>query len=612
MTCYTTHSTLRGTFEKIRSRCSRVVASDKGDSFEARCPGHDDKNPSFGARLTDDRILLNCQAGCDVHRLCAVLDVPETDLFLPDGADDVESTMIWHGPDGHRDQRRIDRANGTKEIRWADAGGIPTKRLLYFAQPGGWPLDSGAKHVVVAEGAKAADAIFKATGLPTIGIPNASVLTDEETWQWAGLAGRSVALWPDFDPQGYQAMFNVSAMLRDFPTTQVRFIDPMSLPGIPKPIPAHWDAADYEGWPENAREALKIAVCEHLPEFPDLTPDPPPDDAPEGDSDDLDLDVIAPLLRDCSTKIEPTPWLWRDRIPAGVLFTLTGAPDAGKSLVGVSIVAHLSSTAALPGEPEDSERKPLKCAWVGAEDEDAHETVVSRLNAAGADGDYVRVFKTPEDRLHIARICRAMAKWTPDIVFVDSHVSWFEESIDGQAVRTELKEAFRPLLDAGAAVGIVSHWRKSKVEDGPDHDRTAGASSGLIGGMRAALEVRKVDGSGVVRCTKHNLGPQPDDVEFDFGSVDGVGVVQWGECVEPEPEPDTGGGRGIDDLLATLDADPNHVWTKNQLLKALGSEGGAAQRALAKAIDMATNRGLIETYTATVRGQSRDAYRRAT
>ena len=30
----------------------------------ALCPAHNDKSPSLSVRLTDQRILLNCHAGC--------------------------------------------------------------------------------------------------------------------------------------------------------------------------------------------------------------------------------------------------------------------------------------------------------------------------------------------------------------------------------------------------------------------------------------------------------------------------------------------------------------------------------------------------------------------
>ena len=40
--------------------------------WAARCPAHDDHNPSFNLALTDDGvILLNCHAGCDKR---AILD----------------------------------------------------------------------------------------------------------------------------------------------------------------------------------------------------------------------------------------------------------------------------------------------------------------------------------------------------------------------------------------------------------------------------------------------------------------------------------------------------------------------------------------------------------
>ena len=47
----------------------------------ARCPAHDDKNPSLSIGLVEDRILLNCFAGCPYFDVVNTVGLESSDLF---------------------------------------------------------------------------------------------------------------------------------------------------------------------------------------------------------------------------------------------------------------------------------------------------------------------------------------------------------------------------------------------------------------------------------------------------------------------------------------------------------------------------------------------------
>jgi len=68
-----------------------IPIRNEGEEFRCRCPAHADNGPSLYIRLTEDRILLNCKAGCTVQAVCDRLDHDIADLFF--GAD--ESTVDW-------------------------------------------------------------------------------------------------------------------------------------------------------------------------------------------------------------------------------------------------------------------------------------------------------------------------------------------------------------------------------------------------------------------------------------------------------------------------------------------------------------------------------------
>lgn len=54
------------------------------DSWQARCPAHDDNNPSLTIRETDDgKVLVHCFAGCSVHEIVGAVGLELSDLFPP-------------------------------------------------------------------------------------------------------------------------------------------------------------------------------------------------------------------------------------------------------------------------------------------------------------------------------------------------------------------------------------------------------------------------------------------------------------------------------------------------------------------------------------------------
>jgi putative DNA primase/helicase len=44
-----------------------------GSSWIARCPAHDDRNPSLSIRESDGKVLVCCHAGCSQENVIAAL-----------------------------------------------------------------------------------------------------------------------------------------------------------------------------------------------------------------------------------------------------------------------------------------------------------------------------------------------------------------------------------------------------------------------------------------------------------------------------------------------------------------------------------------------------------
>jgi hypothetical protein len=53
-----------------------------GAGWQARCPAHDDRNPSLSVTEgRDGRVLLKCRAGCETPAVLAALGLQWSDLF---------------------------------------------------------------------------------------------------------------------------------------------------------------------------------------------------------------------------------------------------------------------------------------------------------------------------------------------------------------------------------------------------------------------------------------------------------------------------------------------------------------------------------------------------
>ena len=101
-------SKLAGLLARLRERGAVRRA---GDEWRSRCPAHDDGSPSLYVRLgpSNERLLVRCNAGCDVEDVMTGLGMDLGDLFLDDDStvevdDDVDAVNgvppAGPGPEG--------------------------------------------------------------------------------------------------------------------------------------------------------------------------------------------------------------------------------------------------------------------------------------------------------------------------------------------------------------------------------------------------------------------------------------------------------------------------------------------------------------------------------
>jgi hypothetical protein len=270
--------------EKLLEKLPDAKPSGKG--WSARCPAHEDRQPSLSISEGDDgRALVKCHAGCETEAICAALGLRLADLMPPtdrrgmnnvnvngnrqkpkkqskpltdkakgklfasaDDAvralersrgprtamwtyhnvtgDELAVVMRWDLPDGKKEFLPVTReADGWRIV------GMPEPRPLYRL-----PDLSGASRVYVCEGEKAADAV-RSLGL--VATTSAHGCESPGKTDWSPLAGKEVIILPDNDKAGQDYAEAVAGLLSEFsPSPNIKLVE---LPELPE----KGDAADF-------------------------------------------------------------------------------------------------------------------------------------------------------------------------------------------------------------------------------------------------------------------------------------------------------------------------------------------------------------------------------
>ena len=212
---------------------ARTGAAKKSPSgWQARCPAHEDKNPSLSISEGDDgRTLLHCQAGCTVEAVCAAIGIGAKDLFPVNGAT-VKPRLVcaydYHDRDGNlvfqvcrfdpKDfrQRRPDGNGG-----WIkDVKGF--QKVLYRL-PEVREAVAECLTVYLVEGEKDADALAK---LGLCATCNPGGANKWEPGYTETLTGADVVIFPDKDTPGRKH----AAMVQSLLTGKANMIRVVELP----------------------------------------------------------------------------------------------------------------------------------------------------------------------------------------------------------------------------------------------------------------------------------------------------------------------------------------------------------------------------------------------
>ena len=228
------------------------------ESFNARCPCHDDKRRSLSVCIGDTgKLLVHCFAGCGWRDIMRAIGAPVGDTFekfQEVKADREVFTASYYAPLSlrwplmsgwsyqHADGShafavyRLDN-HGKKEVRPVkpcDGGytwGLPQAPRPLYRLP---ELMAHDGVIVVCEGEKATDAAVTAGWCATTSVGGASAASKSD---WSPLSMRHVSIWPDNDGPGLKYAEEVNEIL-EASGALVTVMDPVGDSGD--------DAADHD------------------------------------------------------------------------------------------------------------------------------------------------------------------------------------------------------------------------------------------------------------------------------------------------------------------------------------------------------------------------------
>ena len=450
------------------TRCPGKVKWNKGgDSFQACCPCHDDREPSLSVTLEDGKILWNCFAGCSQEVVGRALGLW---IDKPPAGELVTLTASWDYWNTKGEKITVKRRSGKGTRPWREPGGIKGPYL---------PLDVDAldkdKPIVICEGERALDAIRdNTTHQVTCWIGGAS---NWHNTDWAPLTGCSILLWPDRDEPGYEAMDGLKDHLAEIGCK----VSVVPVPHAPDGRADGWDAADCK--PGEAQKLLDAAFVV------------------EGDTAGIIHEGTLPDPATCFLPWQPIPGLCE----VGAFAIWHGQPKSGKSAFALMTAAQLLSGRDLIGIPNQTaadpgEDRPHKLLFVWLEEDkrivDMRRWAICKRYDLPPDiwDDSQWVFRLPTGEGRGPALEAIVDKVQPTILFVDTLAMLDHAAETNSESGSRCAEMLKILARAndGCAVVALHHDRKMPGQDGGQSsgDQMSRGTSALTGSARVMVEIK--------------------------------------------------------------------------------------------------------------------------
>ncbi len=435
-----------------------------GAGWMARCPAHEDHNPSLSINERDGTILVHCQAGCSQEDVIAAMKIEPRELFsdavssqpaprivatydYSDESGKLLFQVVRYDPKAFK-QRRPDGKGGWD---WSLNG---VRRIPYRL-----PEVLTAKNVLVCEGEKDCETARRTLGLAaTCNAGGAGKWREEYSEH---LRGKNVIVIADADEPGRKHAQQVAASLPG-KAASVRLLE----------LPS---AKDLSEWVERGGTLDKfVDLLRNTQEWKPVTAQPEK-------TGGFVLTHLGDLLAKPDT---PVDWVLQNCLLAGGVSGVFAKPKVGKS----TFCRNLCLAIARGDDFLGLKTKQGECVYLALEERE--DDVRNDFRSMGADGSepiYVHATSAPVDG--IDALHDLVRQRRPVFVVIDPLFRLAR--IRDEKAYAETYAALGPLIDVAREVGthvLFSHHAgkgmKSDAVDSP-------LGSTAIGGAVSTLVILK-------------------------------------------------------------------------------------------------------------------------
>lgn len=481
----------------LRDRGCRVVERG-GQRAEATCPHHDDHNPSVSVTGIESRVLVWCHGGCDTRDVLTAAGLTLADLY------DQRSAEYRY--DDGRTVRRYYDERGKK--RFAQNGAGQTSTLYHLAQLS----IAGPGTVFLVEGESDVHAVESAGGVATTAPQGSRSFHKVDV---GPLTGRHVTAVVDRDDAGDEWAAQVRRAVAGV-AAGLRFVRAAEGKDASDHIAAGHGLTDFEAY------ELPIDYVEARDDASRILDIPAVRENREDDTPEPASKVI--LTQASAFAMKGTGWLYKGRVPVGMVTLLAGREGIGKSTVSLDIAARLTR-GTLDGRYLGKPQSVIVCA---TEDSWEH-TIVPRLRSVDADMDLIFHIAVQDEEGNVRSIIApsdshrmemAFRNVRPALMLIDPLMAVIDGRIDTHK-QAEVQQALEPMVKMcdrlGMSILAVIHVNKTNSTDPLTNIMGSKAFATLPRSILYCIE--EADGSFMFCHVKCNVGPKMPSVGYRLAPV---------------------------------------------------------------------------------------------
>lgn len=486
-----TEGTVADTTRNVLSRLRD--ARERANYWTAKCPSHDDHNPSLTVREHEDGVSVKCHAGCSTEDIVRAIGLEKRDLYpraslKPRTSPSLGISEYYYYRDEEGNplfrvrrtfskrfiQQRYDKGTG----EWVN--GLGSVRPVPYRLPELLEADP-AEPVFVVEGEKDVDRLVS-EGLVATTSPMGARKWREEYGRW--FEGRAVYVIPDNDETGEEHARQVARMAG---ATILR------LPGLP-------DKGDASDWLDSGHMATELVA---------LTKDVTPKQNGHRRSG-LSTFTLSELV---GKEFPPIKWIVPGVLPEGTML-LAGKPKMGKSWMALGLCVSVATGRPALGRFEVEAGDAL---YLALEDNERRLKDRSMKVLGGT---------RPTDRLHMTTAAGRL-----DSGLVGELEGWLEEHPEARLIvvdtvarvrarGSDKRSLYEQDYEVGAdltalagrfnvAIVLVHHLKKGEADDPMD---LVSGSTGLTAGVDGCMVLNRTRSAAdaVLKAVHRELEDDPE------------------------------------------------------------------------------------------------------